>query len=118
MKLSVSNSSRIKVIFQLETRELRNVVGNHFATQEKLHIIVIVVYNDQDSAISDHCSSSKLNLHCKKRTQEKTLKKPLYSGECDVCSVTVIYTRLVFSKILKILTQVEVKSNNSIQSTD
>ena len=53
MKLSESNSSRIKVIFQLETRELRNVVGNNFTTQEKLRIIVIVVYNDQDSATSD-----------------------------------------------------------------
>ena len=41
MKLSESNSSRIEVIFQLETRESRNVVGNHFTTQEKLRIIVI-----------------------------------------------------------------------------
>ena len=48
MKLSESNSSRIEVIFQLETRELTNVVGNHFTTQEKLRItiIVIVVYHD------------------------------------------------------------------------
>ena len=53
MKLSESNSSRIEVIFQLETRELKNAVGNHFTTQEKLLIIVMVVYNDQDSAISD-----------------------------------------------------------------
>ena len=53
MKLSESNSSRIEVIFQLETRELRNVAGNHFTTQEKLRIIMIVVYNDQDSATSD-----------------------------------------------------------------
>ena len=50
MKLSESNSSRIEVIFQLETRELRNGVGNHFTTQEKLRIIVIVVYNDQAQA--------------------------------------------------------------------
>ena len=53
MKLSESNLSRIEVIFQLETRELRNVVGNNFTTQEKLRIIVIVVYNDHDSATSD-----------------------------------------------------------------
>ena len=54
MKLSESNSSRIEIIFQLETRELRNAVGNHFTAQEKLRIIVIAVYNDQDSATSDH----------------------------------------------------------------
>ena len=53
MKLSESNSSRIEVIFQLETRELRNVVGSNFTTQEKLRIIVTVLYNDQDSATSD-----------------------------------------------------------------
>ena len=52
-KLSESNSSRIEVIFQLETRELKNVVGNHFTTQEKLRIIVSVVYNDQYSATSN-----------------------------------------------------------------
>ena len=53
MKLSESNLSRIGVIFQLETRELRDVAENHFTTQEKLRIMVIVVYNDQDSATSD-----------------------------------------------------------------
>ena len=39
----------LEIIFQFETRELRKMVGNHFTTQEKLRIIVIVVNNDQDS---------------------------------------------------------------------
>ena len=47
------NSSRIEIIFQFETRELRKMVGNHFTTQEKLRIIVIVVNNDQDSVANN-----------------------------------------------------------------
>ena len=69
------------------------MVGNHFTTQEKLRIIVIVVNNDQDSLFllqkisvstafrgqprQTPCSSPKLNLLCKKRTQGKTLKETL-----------------------------------------
>ena len=85
------NSSRIEIIFQFETRELRKMVGNHFTTQEKLRIIVIVVNNDQDSLfllqiispaltafrgqpLQTPSSSPKLNLLCKKRAQWKTLK--------------------------------------------
>ena len=49
MNLLELNLSRIDAIFQLETGELRKTVGDHFTTQEKLRIIVIVVYNDLDS---------------------------------------------------------------------
>ena len=49
MKLFELNLSRIEIIFQFKTRELRKMVGNHFTTQQKLRIIVIVVNNDQDS---------------------------------------------------------------------
>ena len=85
----------LEIIFQFETRELRKMVGNHFTTQEKLRIIVIVVNNDQDSLfllqIISHVStafrgqplqtpssSPKLNLLCKKRTQGKTLKETVH----------------------------------------
>ena len=49
MNLFELNLSRVDTIFQLETGELRKTVGDYFTTQEKLRIIVIVVYNDLDS---------------------------------------------------------------------
>ena len=38
-ELSELNFSRLEIIFQLETRQLRKMVGNHFTTQELLRII-------------------------------------------------------------------------------
>ena len=42
MKLFEVNSSRIEIIFQLETRELRKMVGNHFPTE---HQKIYALYN-------------------------------------------------------------------------
>ena len=83
MNLLELNLSRIDTIFQLETGELRKMVGDYFTTQEKLRIIVIVIYNDLDSFFSFQiipsvstaftgqplqipCSSLKVNPLCKK----------------------------------------------------
>ena len=85
----------LEIIFEFETRQLRKMVGNHFTTQKKLRMKVIVVNNDQDSLfllqIISHVStafrgqplqtpsnSPKLNLLCKKRIQGKTLKETVH----------------------------------------
>lgn len=75
-------------IFQSEIRELGK---NASKAPWKLHIIVIVVYNDQESfflfqiiSLQTLRSSPELNLFCKKRIQGKTLKNPcyLYTNKC------------------------------------
>ena len=92
MKLFELNPSRIEIIFQFETRELRKIVGNNFTTQEKLRIIVIVVNNNHDSLyllqiispvstafrgqpLQTPSSSPKLNILCKRTDPRKNRER-------------------------------------------